>query len=160
MIIKNKQKGFTLVETLIYIAGLVVLLAVITWLIYMVYGWYRNAIVIPRTDRAGMSVTDQIVREIWKGQTALLNNGTISITGVSETDVITLNNGRVTLSKNGGAAEYLTGQGVDVTRLYFKKIDTPISSAVRFEMDITYVIKNASSTKTYTGLAILKNSYE
>ena len=47
----GRQRGFTLVEALIYSVGTVLLLAVIVTALYYAYLWYGYATISPRVDK-------------------------------------------------------------------------------------------------------------
>lgn len=174
MIIKNynkNKKGFTLVETLFYIAGLVLLLAVITTIFLYMYDWYRAVTIPPRVDRVGSILIDKISRDIHTSE--LINsaqssfnttNGALSITGIvdsiSVTKKFSLSNGYLAYQQDSGSTSYLSPNGMTVSRLYFISTSTPISSAVHFDIDIAYKTKQGTTTKTYSGFSILRQSYE
>ncbi len=165
---KNTKRGFTLIELVVYAAGMVLLVGAIAGTLYVIYGWYTTATVIPRTDRIGMAVADQLVRTIRSGSSVTggtfgSNNSSMTLStlegGVSGTEYIALSGGRIVDQRNSGAIQYLSPSDTTVSRLRLTQITTPVSSAVRFEMDITYAIRGATSTRTYSGVAILRNSY-
>ncbi len=54
----------------------------------------------------------------------------------------------------------MTPEDILVSKFLFTQIVTPISYAVRFEMDLTYSERGKLVTKTYPGLVILRRSYE
>ncbi|MEN9912621.1 MAG: hypothetical protein RLY66_29 [Candidatus Parcubacteria bacterium] len=167
----NKRAGFTLVEVLVYTAGLVLLLgAMATSLVYM-NNWYQRSTIGPRVDRVGSSVIDRIVRDIRSGdaingsQSLLeVSTGALSLSYTSEsgsgTTYSALQSGRVIHRIDSGSTEYLSPEDMTVSRLYFKQIITQESRAVRVEMDITFSIKDEVQTRTYSSVAILRNSYE
>ncbi len=166
-----KKRGFTLVETLFYIAGLVVLLLVIATLLFYMYEWHRNMTIAPRVDRVGISLVDKIVRDIRASGTINsaqssfnTTNGSFSITGTVNSTSVTrkfsLSNGYLTYQQDTGAISYLSPNGMTVTRLYLTSTSSPISSAIKFDIDIAYKTKQGTTTKTYSGFSILRQSYE
>ncbi len=130
---------------------------------------------VPRTDRAGLAIADQLVRAIWTGQTinassTIFNvtNGTLGLDSVMSTTTGTttlryfyLSGGRIVEQDNGGTVQYISPADLSVTKLYFTQLTSSAPSvAVRFQIDIAYTIKSITQKKTYTGFAILKNSYK
>lgn len=163
-------RGFTLVETIFYAAGLVVLLGAMTGFLYYMYDWYRNVTIAPRADRVGTATVDRMVREIRTassmnvaGSVFNSSNGVISVTVSTSTGnttkVFALNNNCVTYVINSGASECLSSSDITVSALYINRITTPISQAVRIDLRITYQTKSGPQTRDYVGLAILRASY-
>ena len=167
-----KQKGFTLLETIIYIGGLILLLGAILGFLASTYDWYRNAIIGSRVDGVGVAMADNLIRSIRSGEsvnptgTAFgTTTGSLSLNALdaSSTAIIkkyALASGRMTYQENSGSVQYLSPSDITISRLYFTDIATPISEAVKFDIDITYNLKGVSQTRTYSGVAVMRNSYE
>lgn len=166
----NKKSGFTLIETLVYVAGIIILLVVIFSFISSTYNWYRTATIGSRIDAIGTILSDHLSKNIHSGQSIDSPNtlfgtttGRLSIVAlvnaVNVTKKYSIINGRITYSENGGISDYLTPTDVTVTKLYFTNMTNAISEAVRFEVELSYMAKNGTSTRTYSSVAILKNSY-
>lgn len=168
----NLKRGFTLVETLFYIAGMVALLVVIIFMLINSYDWYRTTVVYPRADQDGSLAISRIENDIRSGSSLNTaqnsfntSSGSVGLTGLdssgaSVTYYYALQNGRIAYQKNGGATEYITPAYLTVTRLQFNQIDTPISTAIRTVIDITYPTKTGTTTNSYSALSIMRNSYE
>ncbi len=170
MPINKRQRGFTLVETLVYAAGLVILLGAMTGFLYYMYDWYRTVTIAPRNDRVGVVLVDRIARDI--RASASINvassvfsttSGAISVTStatpVATTTTITLSNGRITYKINSGSVQYLSPPDVTVSSLYMTQITTAISTAVKIDVELSYSTRAGIQKRTYTGLAILRQSY-
>ncbi|MES3031412.1 MAG: hypothetical protein V4697_03310 [Patescibacteria group bacterium] len=167
----TKKRGFTLIETLFYIVGVILFLFVISALFIYMYSWYRRVTIDPRVDHAGIVLVDTLVRGIRGGETVNLgqsslatNNGALSLTGtvnlVDITKRFSLSNGRVLYEQTSSPSSYISPSGMTVSRMYFTNLTSPLSSAVKFDIDISYAVKGSTITKTYSGFAILKQSYE
>ncbi len=165
------KRGFTLVETLVYVAGLVLLLLAIFTLLTATYDWYRTTTVGTRIDEIGITLSDRLVRDIRSGQTVELaqssfgtSTGSLFIDAVASSTYVTkkysLISGRVAYQENSGTIQYLSPKDISVTKLYFTSIATPASAAIRFEINITYSTKTGNQTKSYSSVGIMKNSYE
>ncbi|MEK7609957.1 MAG: hypothetical protein AAB470_02465 [Patescibacteria group bacterium] len=164
------QKGFTLIETLFYTAGLVLLIgAMITFMFYM-FNWYNNVTIVPRVDRVGVNLVDKIIKDIRSGTLTNLaqsslntTNGTLSINanvnGVIVTKYFAINNNRLIYQVDGGTISYITPADMTISRFYITSDSTPVSQAVHFDIDINFNTRGGQQTKTYSGLAVLRQSY-
>ena len=166
-----KNKGFTLIETLFYIAGLIIFLSVISTVLIYMNDWYRNATIPSRVDQAGIIILDKITKDIHGSGTINdayssfnTDNGILSLTAVNNSVQIikkfSLLNGCVSYQIDSGTATCISPNGMTVTRLSFTEATSTISTAIKFDIDIEYRIKQATTTKTFSSFAILKQSYE
>lgn len=171
MTIKRLHKGFSTPELLMYSVGMVLVLGAIVYLLFQMYSLYKHLTIEPRVDRVGVAIVDRITKDIRSGDSINLaqsqfntTTGTLTInTFETELSVIkkfAYDHGRVTYQENSGTIHFLTPDDMSVSRLYFSQANSPVSDAVRVELDITYEIDNESRTNTYTGFAILRHSYE
>ncbi|MBU6231311.1 MAG: hypothetical protein KGI45_00470 [Patescibacteria group bacterium] len=169
-IIRKPKNGFTLVEVLVYIFGLVLLVGAISGFLYYVYGWYRAVTVAPRADQVAISLITKLEYDLHSGSTISTITSASSAQGsttivstvnsVSTTTTYALVGNRMTWQQNGGPIEYLTPSDISVTGFYLTKLTTPESTAVRFEIDLSYDSSHATTTTAYDGLAILDQSYQ
>jgi Tfp pilus assembly protein PilV len=171
MSIPTNTRGFTLIETLFYMVGLLILLAAMTSFLYYMYDWYQRSTVVPRMDRIGVNVVDTLVKDIRSGTTV---NGAQSSFGITQgalsfaatvgagtvTKYFSLNSGRLVYQENGGAIAYISPTDVSISRFYVMATSTPLSEAVKFDVDITYSLRTGSTTRTYSGFTVLRQSYE
>lgn len=155
----------------VYIAGLVLLLAVISLLIVQMYTIYRDVIVSVRADRVGISLVDRMIKEIRTGQTINLSEssfgtptGSLSLEtpdgGTTITKLFSVDNERVTYQEEGGSAEFVTSDDIHISRFYFTQIVTPVSQAIRIEVGINYETRKETRERLYTGVAVLRRSYD
>jgi len=167
----NLKKGFTMIELLVYCAGLILIIGSISLLIYNMYNFYRDTTISPRVDRAGIALIDRLTKDVRTGSSINLaesslnvTTGTLTLNSKSgSTDIVKkyyLENERVLYQENGGATEYLSPSDMNISALRFIQISTPLSQAIRFEVDITYNTKDGLETRSYDGVAILRHSYE
>jgi hypothetical protein len=168
----NTTRGYTLIEMLFYIAGAVLFLGLIVTLFFNTDTWYRAAIIYPRINQEGAAIVGRIGNDIRSGSTLNstqnvfgVTNGAIGINALDASrNAVTyyyyLQNGRIMYRKNGGTAEYASPDNVYISKMRFDQIDTPISTAVRFVVDIDYSTKTGTTTNSYSSLSIMKNSYE
>lgn len=167
---QNRQTGYTLLEVLIYASGLVMLAGAISGFLFYMYGWYQSATISSRIDQVAISLATRLEGDIRSGTSIDLSGstldadlGTIAIESISSdsstTTVYSLSSGRVTWSQNGGGTDYLTPADMNITRFRLTPIDTPVSSAIRFEIEALFTQNKQSVTRSYEGLAILRRSY-
>ncbi|MEN9524193.1 MAG: hypothetical protein RL536_262 [Candidatus Parcubacteria bacterium] len=167
----KKNRGFTLVETIFYTFGLIILLGAMSAFMYYMYDWYQRTTVGPRTDRIGVSLVDRIAKDIRSG-TAInsgqssfaTNNGVLSFDANVNSTILTkrfaLTNNRLTYQEAGVPISYLSPSDINVTRFYVVSTSTPVSKGIKFDIDLTYLTRaNGSTTQTYSGFVILRQSY-
>jgi len=168
--IKN-NKGFTLVETLFYIAGLVLLLLTISTIFIYSYKWYSIMTIEPRVNSSGIIAVDRITKEIHDYEdvdtiNSVLNNdnGVLVITNTVNTNTFTkrfyIQNGCIYFLQESGVGGCITPNGMTVSKLRFARLTNSLSSAVTFDIDISYKTQQGTTTKTFGSFAILKQSYE
>jgi type II secretory pathway pseudopilin PulG len=168
----QSKRGFTLIETLFYIVGLLVLLAAMTGFMYYMYDWYQRTTISPRIDRIGVSMVDKIAKDLRSGtsinvaQSSFgINNGVLDFNYYFSTSQlyikhIALEGNRITYKDGPSATAFLSPSNVYVTRFLVVSTSTPVSKGIKFDIDITYVLRSTgSTTKTYSGFAILRQSY-
>lgn len=166
----NLPKGFTLVELLVYIASMTVVLAAVMYMIVNAYGLYSTMLLSSRTDRTAGTLAQILATELRSGSSinqsdSVFNTpqGRLAITsdveGVETESVFSLDTGRVVLSR-GGEETPMTPNDITVSKLLFTQIITPVSYAVRYEIDLSFQLEGETVTNTYPGLVILRRSYE
>lgn len=173
MQIKNTStvKGFTLIELLVYIAGLLALGTVMIVMIVQFYALYKEIIAVPRADRVGMSLVDQITKEVRAAdQIDTFNSQFGTTTGVIDVDSVTngittskkfsVQNGRVMFQDGASAAVSISPKDLYVSNFNFALVTTPVSEAVRFTLELQFKTHNATETKAYAGFAVLRQSYD
>lgn len=164
---QNKQRGFLLVEAMVYVVVLVLLLAATTYFIVSSYRVYRDTITSAQADRVGMGLINELVRETRIGES--INTGAsgfgvaagyITINTDTTTKYFALSNGRVMYREGADPAVAFTPDTVEVSRFWLTHIVTPVSTAIRYDIGITYNTTSGPHTKYYRGVSILRQSYE
>jgi hypothetical protein len=170
----NLQRGFTLVETLFYAVGVALLLGVIVTMLYYALGWYRYATVSPRVDAAGSLIVDRIEDDLRAGLSLNSSQDTFNVAlgsiGVNALDssknpvtyYYAVQSGKIVYQKNSGATQTISPSDLYVSRLQFNELDSADSKAIHFTVGIDYPIPTGggTTTNTYSGLAIMRNSYQ
>lgn len=170
MIINQKQKGFSLIELVVYIAGMLALLSVLTLLTVQFYGLYKEMVAVPRADRTGIMLVDVITKEIRSASAIDVFNSQFGITdgvlslivneeGVEVEKMFYVEDGRVYIDIEGDI-ESLSSSDFTVSNFNFAFVSTGVSQAVRFTLELQFEARDDIETKNYTGFAILRESYE
>jgi Tfp pilus assembly protein PilV len=169
---RNKfySQGFSLVELLVYLASMLLVVAAISYAMINVYGVYVSMTSAARADRAAGTLMQILATELRIGAAidqaeSVFNSpqGQLTITaydGVTETEkVFRLETDRVILETDGVETS-MTPEDMQASKLLFTQIVTPLSYAVRYEIDITYSVQGELITKTYPGLVVMRRSYD
>lgn len=167
----RRNKGFTLIETLTYAAGLIVILAGMVAFIYSMYNWYRSATIPARADQIALEIMSRVMADVRAADT--INDGaslfgvaggmlsiTSSMGASATTTVYSLNDGAIVARVNSAATSTYSSADATITSFLVRKLSTPISQAVRVELGIEYADKAGTTTRTYSDMAILRQSYE
>jgi type II secretory pathway pseudopilin PulG len=170
--ISEKNKGFTLVETLIYVIIVVLLIGAIAGFLYYTISWYRAVAIPSRVNQVGTVIMGQIESAIRSGKIintgqSILgsNNGALSINMLTSTTTTIdrryfISNNRVAYMDNTGEIQYISPTDVKIADLYFDYLVSPVSSALHFIIDIPYLTKSGPATSTFSGFTTLRNSYQ
>lgn len=157
-------------ELLVYLASMTLVLLALSYVMMNVYNVYASMTSAARADRAAGTLMQVLSTELRTGATIDQANslfgvaaGQLVITaydGVTETDkIFRIENDRVVLEVDG-VDTFMTPGDMQASKLLFTQIVTPVSYAVRYEIDITYPVQGELVTKTYSGLVVMRRSYE
>lgn len=166
----SQNQAFTLVELLVYLASMTVVLLAVVYMIVNAYGLYGSMLVAARADRAAATLLQVLATEMRSGSYIDQSNsvfntafGQLVITalneGIESDKIFSLDQNRVVLARDG-VETFMTPEDILVSKLLFTQISTPVSYAVRYEIDLTFEVDGEMVTKTYPGLVILRHSYE
>ncbi len=164
--------GFTLVESLVYLAIFVVLLAGIVNAISVLSSSYRNVRTARSIESSAISLMDRIIREV-RNSTSIdsaqssfgINPGSLSLnvvdgSGNPSTIRFYVSNQRVILEENGMSLGPVTASNVTVSSLVFRSYSTTTSSAVKIEMTLSSAsTSKVFVTRNFYGTAVLRGSY-
>ena len=173
MIYIRNNRGFTLIETLVYIAGVVLILGIIVDVLFYAYRWYGTVYATSRVDQVGISLVDRLINDIRSGQSVdngsrsfSINSGSLSITTLTApattmTKSYAVSGGRVTYRENVGTTQYLSPNDLYISQFRIEEpLITPASSAIRFTVSIDQMTRTGTTTSNYSGMAIMRNSYK
>ena len=159
-----------MVELLVYLGAMVIILLALTYMMLNAYSLYNATLSTARADRSASTLMQVLATEIRSGETinqgdSIFNTaqGQLSIISLVEGDemskVFRLENSQVILSHDG-VETVMSPEDMEVSKFLFSQIVTPLSYAVRYEVDITFPVRGELVTRTYPGVVILRHSYE
>ena len=167
ILIKNQtERGFNLIETLLYIAMLVVIaLAVINSLVTIVTS-YKNVKAASDMETSATTAFDRMSREI-RDATSIdnadsvfgSNPGVLEIFNGTSTLKFYVATSTLYLDKNGSTEGPLSLSGITVSNLIFTKITTSNSSAVKIQMTLQSVVGTVTKSMNFYDTVSLRGSY-
>jgi type II secretory pathway pseudopilin PulG len=150
------MKGYTLVETLIYAALLVVILSAVVTTTIMLSTSYRAVKSAKNTENAALSAMDQMTRNI---RSASIVNGTQTYYNATSGSLLLdsgvrfyLSGNQVMEDKSGTVFGPLTESVATVNSLVFRPLNTGNSTGVKIEMNI--------DGKNFYNTVMLRGSYQ
>lgn len=161
----RNKKGFSLVEMIIYLSLMTIITLVIVQSIVIILRSNKQSFNNNVIENSAVSVLERVKRETRRAKNidlinsnlangdlqlnVLLDNGSTSTVKIIQSD------GKVNVYEGGVFSGPLTINGVNVTSLSFKQIQTEKSEAIR----TTLVINSGDKTGTFYSTEILRGSY-
>lgn len=166
------SKGVSIVESIFYIAILVILLTVVVNIFFMMSQSYNQIKFSADLQNSATLALDKITREIRNASNVDLvnsvfnsNNGVLTLNttdivdGSSKTLQFYINSGVLSLKENGIYFDQLTSSSTVVTKLMFKKLDNGKSLAIKTEMTIKASSTIFNRSANFYSTTIVGNSY-
>lgn len=169
----GNQKGFSLVEMIIYMALLVILLATIVTSILSLTTHYRAVKNTREIEDSGIAVLDRMTRDIRNADGVLtdvsifnVSPGTLTLvstdstTGISTTTMFRVESERVVVYENSVLVGPLTKNSVDILGFTIRHIDTPNADAIKIELSMQsdHAAPNIISRNFYSTV-VLRGTY-
>lgn len=170
MIKLKKQKGFSLVEMVLYVAILAFMLAIIMNMLVAVTRSVRRLHSLKSVQTSGQLSLERIVRETrnassYVSASSTLNSspGVLYLSGVDASSSprsveFYLTNGAIHVKENGIDQGSLTQSDAKVTSLIFRATSTMHSQAVKTEIIIESGTSTSYRTSHFYATAILRGS--
>lgn len=166
----STKKGFSLVETLIYIGLLVLIVSVTVYAIFGMVRAQRNMKSSVLIQESATAAFDRLVREIRDADgvdasstlgtnPGVLKLNTTDSSGNGRTLEFSVSSGQLTLKEDSTVLGPLTVNGVTVTNLVFYHVDTSASDMIRASMTLSAGTSTSLKTETFYTSAILRGSY-
>lgn len=164
-------RGFTLIETLLYMVLLALVMSVIVQILISIGGIYRNIKLTRELESSSTIAMENMLREIRNASSVVINDsvlgvnpGVLTIVGVDEDlnpYLITyrVSSGVIEVSKDGGAPEAITSSSGSVSYLSFTRVVNDNSEGVRIELEMSGILNSVSKSERFYGFSVLRGSY-
>ncbi|PJE64179.1 MAG: hypothetical protein COU90_03705 [Candidatus Ryanbacteria bacterium CG10_big_fil_rev_8_21_14_0_10_43_42] len=158
------KRGYTLIETVIYIALVIVIAVVFVQVLVFFAQGFRQAKELRTMHFSAETALERIVREIRFADGVTIGSsvfdthpGVLTLSSIDPTtevpQIITISTSgsQLTLQKDSASPDFLTPNTVTVENIVFRYIATPISEAIKIELRI--------NGKNFYSTALLRRSY-
>ena len=162
------KNGYSLVETVAYIAMFTILLSSVTYGTMILVKSYKDTKIVRKIETSALASMDRMVREIRNATSVNVagssfgnSSGILTINnGTSSTTRFYLSNERIYVDENGVVLGPITLSSVSVTSLVFRHIATTTSEAIKIEMTMEGNTSGTSTVSNFYNTAVLRGSYE
>lgn len=170
----KKHSGYSLVEIIIYSSLMAILVAVIAYVVQILFVANSTVRATRRVESSAIVATDRLVREIRAASSATVvpslpvnssyfDELVLTIpqsNGTNRTTRFYLSNEKIMVDENGSVAGPITLANVRATSLRFFSMATTTSSAVKFEFVILGPASTPGVSEKFYGTAVLRGTYE
>lgn len=163
------KRGFTLIETIIYMATIAVIFILVVNSLTVVIKAFNQGRVIIKINNSAETAMERMTREIRFAygidSSSTLDHLVLSTYSTSSPETPTtiefyIDSGKVMIKEGSLGAEALTASDLTVTNLIFRQINaSSVSKAVKIEMTIQGFSGNYQKTENFYNTAILRRSY-
>lgn len=166
------KRGFSLIEVIVYVSIISIIAGVFGGMVIAISRSYSKLAVMREMDIAGITAMERMTRSIRSstsidiaGSTLDVNPGVLSLDYLDVNEVNTrtifqVTNQNIQIRINDVDQGVLLPEGVTVSSLIFRRIDTGRSEAVRVEMRLVTRIGNTTADENYYSTIILRGTYE
>ena len=162
---QKTNKGFSLIETIVYVAIFSILLASVSSATSLLFSSYQKTKVVRRIENSAILSMDRMVRDIRNASSVDAANsvfnvpyGALSLVSGATTTKYYLSNGQIYVEENGNTLGPMTLSNVNVSSLVFNYISTGTSEAIRVRMTISGSL--SMPAKNFYDTAVLRGSYQ
>ena len=169
---KKQQKGFNLIEIIIYTAILSFIFAAVFNSVIMMMKSFNYARLKIRINNSSQASMERMVREIrlaydidstseFNTNPGRLKLKTFDSLGAPATIEFYQDNGNLVVSENGAVAVSLNSSGIQVTNLIFKTAHSVMSpsKSVKIELELTGTQGGYTRAEKFYDTIILRGSY-
>ena len=160
----NKKRGFTLAETIIYMAVLAMFMIAIVQGIMGFLKSYRVIKTLKNIENSAIISMDRMQREI-RNATSITaiststNPGSFTLSSGTSTTRFYVSNNQLHLDQNGADIGPLVMQGITTSRFVVSLIATSTRQAVKVEMTLQAVVDGVTKSKNFYGTSIVRGEY-
>lgn len=161
MIIKMK-KGYTLLETVVYVSILAVIAVLTLESIVTMYRAYGKTKIERQIATSGEVAIERMVREIRSATSTKTNSvfkthpGTLAL---STGETFTFDNGILRVQEGVGNIDNLTSNDVAITNLIFYATTSPNSTLIKIEMTVEAGAGILLKSRKFYGSAVMRSAY-
>ena len=158
----KKIKGYSLVETIVYLAIFTVMSIVVINSFIIILSSFNTTNMNRRLLESGMTSMERLSREIRQASSVNASSTSTMLilndSGTATTEFVN-ENGSLNLYKNGNLEGNLLGSKLTITSLNFNHITTTKSEAVRVRMTLQYLNGKTTKSANFYDTIILRGSY-
>lgn len=165
-----KSKGFSLVETIIYVSLLALLSVLIMSMIVSIINSQRNMKSHRAVEESAIVSLDRMIREIRDARSVDVSSvlgthpgnlllQTTNVSGNPRTVEFYLHSGVLTMKENGNAIGPLSKSEAVVNNLVFRLMDRSNADAIKIELTISTGEGRSHYTENFYATAVLRGSY-
>ncbi len=158
-----KNSGFSLVETIIYVAILAIISVVMINMLLSFTQTYKTIVALRAAEHSAVGSMERITREIRSASGVDTGNstlgtspGVLTLTSIATTTKFYASSGVLQMDVNGTFFGPLTLSNATVNNLVFRLLDNGVSQAVKIDLTITGTVGTVTKTKTYHSTIILR----
>ncbi len=167
----KKNGGFTMVETLFYLAFMVILLGVVIALVISLTKTYQTIQATKNLESSAIFSLERISRDIRNASsvnvaqstlatsTGALTLNTTDVSGNPQTIKFYLSNNRISVDSSGSYVGPLTLNGVNVNNLEFRLSTSTNSQAIKIILGLSSTVGTASTSRNFYTTIVLRGSY-
>lgn len=169
----NKEKGYSLVELIIYASLMAMIVAIIAYITNILFVANSTVRATRRVENSSIIATDRMIREIRAASGASLVQSapidssyfdeltlTIPTESGTRTTRFYIENEKIMVDENGVQSGPITLAKVRATSLRFFQLSTTTSQAIKFEFVIMGPASTPSVSEKFYGTAVLRGTYE
>lgn len=162
----SKKTGFSLIESLIYIAIITIMAVLVVNILLSSAKSYNNLRISRNINNSALTSLERMMREIKASDDIDTSNsvfdvspGKLIIKNATTTLEFYLDGNVLRIKENGINAGALTHNEVSVDNLVFFATDNGTSKGVKIEITLSSSYQNFSKTKKFYSFGVLRNSY-
>ena len=164
---RERQKGITLIEALVYIVVLVTLASALVGIMLSLRTVLERASMERRMSDAATNVFERLTRDIRDAgevnlalSTLLATSSVLVLENGATTTTYRITNNALMVDVEGVSLGALSSDDIRVTKFSAVRYDGTGSDAVRVMLDLTTTGRYSSSTQSFSTSAVLRGSYE
>ncbi len=167
---RNGQRGFSLTETIVYIAILAIIstaFTVTSVTLLKTFAYVRASSDLAQTATFALERMTREIRFAYNvdtgGSVLLVHPGTLALdtldtSGSPSTALFTLSGGQLMLIEGGGTPTPLTRNGVTITNLTFTHTLGTFTEAVRIDLTLEKPVREDTISETFRTFVVLDGS--